>query len=567
MHISAHEKSLSKLLAFGMFATTIFLVSGSVTDPVNTPKLLILGIFSCAALGLLSATPLRSSFFKNKLILISTILFTLAMFASVIFSHSPLPQNLYGSFGRNNGLICYLFLLFIFIAYLPSRNTKSFDYLLRALLFSGYLNLAYGAWVIAFGDFIGWYNPYKGILGTFGNPDFISAYFGIFFSVCVALLVSKKSSKIYRISMAVVLPLTFFEILKTHAIQGRVVAVLGTGIVGFFLVRVYRNKIWLSAYLLFSLAVGSLALAGALQHGPLVKYIYKVSVSLRGQYWLAAWNTGSSHPVTGVGMDAFGDWYRRTRDIRAITLPGVNTIVNTAHNVWMDMFAFGGWPLLLTYLLILMAPAISIIRILRRSKNYDSIFVGLTVAWIGYQAQSLISINQIGLAIWGWALGGALVAYEVATRTTTDVPTEELKAKGKQGRQRQDNQQGVGVLAAAGGALIGLLIALPPFTADAKLRSAQLSRLLPPLEASMEASYFNPANTTTYLTNIQTLEASGLFDLSHKYALIAVKWNPENFELWKALYSVKNSTSSERATALANMKRLDPLNPDVTSTQ
>jgi hypothetical protein len=81
----------------------------------------------------------------------------------------------------------------------------------------------------------------------------------------------------------------------------------------------------------------------------------------------------------------------------------------------------------------------------------------------------------------------------------------------------------------------------------------------------MKPGYFNPQNSTKYLTNIQVLEGSNLFELSRKYALEAVSWNPEAFELWKVLYLIKNSTASEKALALQNMKRLDPLNPDVTS--
>ena len=65
--------------------------------------------------------------------------------------------------------------------------------------------------------------------------------------------------------------------------------------------------------------------------------------------------------------------------------------------------------------------------------------------------------------------------------------------------------------------------------------------------------------------NIQQLESSNLFDLSHKYALEAVKWNPESYDLWRILYFIKNSSAQEKALALENMKRLDPLNPDVTS--
>jgi len=85
------------------------------------------------------------------------------------------------------------------------------------------------------------------------------------------------------------------------------------------------------------------------------------------------------------------------------------------------------------------------------------------------------------------------------------------------------------------------------------------------IEESMSSGFYNLPNSTKYLNNIQTLEGSNLFDLSHKYALEAVKWNPEAFELWKVLFLIRDSTADEKALALENMKRLDPLNPDVTS--
>lgn len=560
------EKSLSKLLASGMFFTTIFLISGSVTDPVNAPKLMSLSVLACSSFSLIIFTDLRVRLFTEKKILLVSALFLMAMISAVLFSNSPLSQNIYGSYGRNNGLLCYLFLGVILLGYSSLRSRRSFDLLIKALILSGFVNLAYGGWVIAFGDFVGWYNPYRGILGTFGNPNFIGAFLGMFFSVYIALAAGKQSSTKLRISLVFVLPLTILEILKSNAIQGRVLAALGLGIVGFFFLRSYSSRFWTGVYSIFTIVVGSTALAGALQHGPLVDYIYKTSVSLRGQYWLAAWNTGSTNPVTGVGMDSFGDWYRRSRDVRAITLPGVNTTVNTAHNVWMDMFAFGGWPLFLAYLFLLTFPLIAIIKVMRRNKDYNPTFVALTVGWICYQVQSLISINQIGLAIWGWALSGALVGYEIFTRNTSDLTAGSLKNIGSSSRSNAERQQVLGFMAIAGGAVVGLVVSLPPFTSDVKFRSSQIVRTLPALQETMDIALFNPASTNKYLINIQTLEASNLFELSHKYALLAVEWNPESFELWKTLYYVTNSTQQEKSTALQNMKRLDPLNPDVTST-
>ena len=557
------EKLITKILSIGAALTTILIISGSVTDPVNTPKFVAIGVTGFAALGVLLYSGTRGFLKERKLVLLMILLFITAIILAFISSDSPITQNLYGSYGRNNGLFTYLFLSSSFVSVLALSSSSNFESLIKSLLFAGIINIIYCLWVIMFGDFIGWSNPYGNILGTLGNPNFIGSFLGIFFTAYLAFALSKASSKIMKYSLLVVLPVTAFEIYDSRAIQGRVVAVLGVGILGFLLIRSRFSNVVTIVYIFSGSIAGLFGLFGALQIGPLTNYIYKTSVSLRGQYWLAGWNTGESHPLTGVGMDSFGDWYRRSRDSHALELPGANTVVNASHNVPLDMFAFGGWPLLLTYISIMGFAAFASLRLILRNKAYDPILAVLVTAWAGYQVQSIISINQIGLALWGWLLSGALIAYERSTRPEAMAPiqppgqfTKKLKSQAIQPQL---------VLIALVGGVVGLLIALPPLTADAKWRSAQLARTVPGLEDSMKSSYFNPQNSMKYASNIQALEQSGLFDLSHKYATEAVRWNPESFELWKFLYFIKNATPEERSLALENMKRLDPLNPDVTS--
>jgi hypothetical protein len=353
-------------------------------------------------------------------------------------------------------------------------------------------------------------------------------------------------------------------IFESNAIQGRVVGLSGVAIALFLYLRSKFGLIVQGLYVFAISVAGTFSLLGALQIGPITSYIYKVSVSLRGQYWIAGWNTGEAHPFTGAGMDALGDWYRRARDVRAIELPGVNIVVNTAHNVFLDMFAFGGWPLLLSYTLITLLGARSLLRLIFRSKQYDPILAVFATAWTGYQLQSIISINQIGLAVWGWVLTGALISYE---KITSQSVGEEAPTSGgvKSRKVNSTDQQTKIVLSSSICGLVGLLIALPPFTADVKWRSAQVLRSVEALEDSMKPSFFNPPNLVKYLNNIQLFEENNLTDLAHKYAVESVEWNPESYDLWRALYFVRNSSPEEKALALKNMKRLDPLNPDVTA--
>lgn len=560
MELLKQETVLSRILALAAGITTVFIISGSVTDPVNVPKLLTLGVFSCASASVLFASKLRFRLKESKFAVFFVLSFLVFSFITVLNSDSPFTQNFYGSYGRNNGFLTYLFLAFLLISALTLR--QHFDSIAKSLILAGIVNVAYCLWVVSFGDFIGWSNPYGNILGTFGNPNFIGSFLGIFFAASLSMALNTQSKKSIRVFFLLILPVTAYEILKSHAIQGRVVAALGAVIVGFLYIKANFGKTLLVLYSALSSIIGVLSILGALQIGPLTEFIYKTSVSLRGQYWLAGWNTGKSHPFFGVGMDSFGDWYRRSRDAHALVLPGPNTVVNASHNVPIDMFAFGGWPLFATYILIMGLALLAVVKVVLRTKTFDSTIAILVSAWIGYQVQSIISINQIGLAIWGWLLSGVLISYEISTRATSEGNQNSLTTSAKPKRKIELDPRLL-VLGTIGG-LVGLLLALPPLIADSKWRAAQLTRNVQPLEETMVPGYFNPQNGTKYLANIQALEQSGLFELSHKYALEAVSWNSESFDLWKALFLVKNSTTAEKNLALENMKRLDPLNPDVT---
>lgn len=566
MHDLVKEKTLTRLISYGSALITIFLISGSVTDPVNAPKLLILGAIGFGVFALVLQSGFSRLLKENRAIVLCLAFFSVAMVSTVALSKLPFSQNFFGAYGRNSGLLTYISLSMFLIGTLTIRSNENLRSVLIGLGIAGSVNLVYCLWVIFFGDFIGWSNPYGNILGTLGNPNFIGAFLGIFFSICVAYIFESKSNLQVKLILSAMSLVAFFEIYKSHAIQGRVVAALGLGVVILFFIRSRFSNSITSLYSILFLGVGTLAALGALQIGPLTKYIYKYSVSLRGQYWLAGWNTGMENPIHGVGMDGFGEWYRRSRDIQALTTPGVNTVVNAAHNVFLDMFAFGGWPLFLSYIGIVLIGGISMVKVAARSKSYDPVFVAIAVAWLGYQLQSVISINQIGLAIWGWVLTGALIAYERNTRLPQDgtlANTEPLqKIKGKKGSQT--SVVGPGLVSGIG-IVIGAIIASPPLASDAKWRSAQLAQSVALLEQSLTPSFMNPQQTTRYLVSIQAFESSNLPDLAHKYAQAAVKFNPDNFELWKVFYLIRAATPEEKAIALENMKRLDPLNPDVTA--
>jgi O-antigen ligase len=556
------ESAIAKILSFGAATTTLLVVTGSVTDPVNSTKLFALGIVACALFFTIAMRVGEKKLDTGKFLPVVLLVFILTSLAATVVSKSPLKQNIYGTYGRNTGFFTYLFLCILFLAGSFLSREKSFRLISRGLLITGLLNVIYGAWVLAFGDPINWNNPYGALLGTFGNPNFISSFLGIFGGGLFALLLLENQKLWKRLSESALLVVTFYQISETNSIQGYVVFSACIGYVLLARILGSRFKKFALPYLVMLVAAGALAILGALKIGPLSTFLYQGTLAFREQYWRAGINMGLSNPFTGVGMDAYGDNYRLFRELTALTTPGVQVVTNSAHNVFIDIFASGGFILLSCYLILTITAAISLFKVLARKDKYNLSFTVISSSWFGYQLQSLISINQIGLAIWGWLLGGALIGYERMTRV-------EFVAQNIQGKKARKKSEGESIFSAnllAGiGAVVGAVIAVPPLSADISFANSTKTGNYEIVKSALNPTYLHPESSARLVNMVQILENGKLYQQAREFALIAVKYNPNNFDSWFALHSINLSTTEDKALALKNMKRLDPRNPDVTS--
>ena len=556
------EKILGKLFLIGLSLTTLVVWSAGVTDPVNVPKFFVVGGVASGLIALLSFKDWQNLLSKSSAVLIFVAIFIVAAISSLIQCKAPFTQSIYGAYGRNNGFLLYLFLSMIFIASLASSKEKTFESLVSALFYSGLANVIYCSWVIVFGDFIGWSNPYGNILGTLGNPNFIGSFLGMFSAVILAQIFSRKLFGLSTVLYFLLLCLTLFLIYKSHAVQGRVLFIAAFFIIFFYFLRSRFESRWPSIiHLGVSGTLSILGALGALQKGPLSGLVYKESVSLRGQYWYAGFQMGKENPLSGVGFDAYGDWYRVVRRSSALIRPGVDITSNTAHNVFIDLFAFGGLPLLLSYLGVIVYVIKSIIVYSRRHRDFDPLFVALVAAWLCYILQSIISINQIGLAIWGWALGGGIIAYTQMQKLTETESVKPLRITSVKVKQKQKIfspglRAGIAII-------IGLLMSVPPLSADMKWRAAQISRNATQVADALEPSYMNPVSSFRYVSTIGAFIDSQLPDLALRYTEKATKFNSRSFESWRLYTFIETSTESQRLTALRKMKELDPLNPTI----
>jgi hypothetical protein len=230
---------------------------------------------------------------------------------------------------------------------------------------------------------------------------------------------------------------------------------------------------------------------------------------------------------------------------------------NAAHNVFLDISSYGGFPLLIVYVFLVALVVVSAVKVLKRETSFNPAFAGLVGGWIAFQAQSIISINQIGLAIWGWILSGLIIGYEINTR---DKVISALVAKKGKSASNPGQLNAGSVVALFVAFVLGVLVSMPPYVASARYKGAQETGNPKVIQ---EAAYIWPVEAGRMIQIAVALNENKLETEALKVSLDATSRFPNNYLAWAALNIMKSATAEQKAQALAQMKRLDPLNPDL----
>jgi O-antigen ligase len=548
--------SLGRVIGWGLIAATLLVTPLWAIDPINPIKMLAVVATGFMCVGLIVANRKSVSWGRYKTVGGLIVAFVVWQILVVLISGGEIYQQLFGSQGRNTGFITYLAFSFIFVGSVIASGADLLKRLAVVVFVVGSASLAYGVVQAMGGDPISWVNPYSPVFGFLGNPNFQSSLLGVLGAVAFAQLLVKGLKIQFKVLIGVYLLVTLYVIKETHSQQGFLVLALGIGVVvGLYLVQLNRGLG--VGYGLLSVLGFFAVLFGTLNKGPLASFLYKDSVTYRGDYWRAGWNMTVNHPIFGVGMDSYGDWYRRSRTLAATLRRGPDTTSNAAHNVFLDISAYGGFPLLIIYLALMVLVIISGVKVLKRSTGFDPVFVGLFGGWVAFQAQSIISINQIGLAMWGWVLSGLIIGYEINTRGVVAVMT--ATKKGRIGSRPVQSSAG-SVVALFISFVLGVLVGMPPYLASTKYKSA--------LESSnptviQQAAYIWPLDYSRMIQVAGTLNDNKLEAQGLAVAVDATKSFPDNYAVWASLDSMKSATAEQKAAAQKEMKRLDPLNPNL----
>lgn len=528
---------------------------------------------------------------QRSVVTVAALLF-IGVVSNLMFgANNSIKTGIEGTFGRNNGALTYLCLLiFLVVAsamterYFVLQYLKMLNVLGSALSIYGLLQIL-GFDLVDYGD-TKVSNP---LFLTFGNTNFTSAFIGMSLMATISLgFIGKEQNhkkKTRNPFLLMSVALQGFVLYKAEATQGFIA--LGVGLAVFFFLLPLQS----AKGIVFEFAMrgrkytGMLLLGisflGVFGIGPLSVMFASGARSLQDRYyhWIAGLSMFRDNPVFGVGLDSYGDWFKayRTRDSIEF-LETTRGFSNDAHNVYVQVAATGGLFFLIPFVLITFLVLFKVIRHLF-SKEFSIEFLGVFSIWLVFQAQMIVSINQVGIAIWGWIAGGILINASFWDRKSDNVLSKlqeridiNDKLISKKGRNYVN---GISQFVTLSLLLYNFLLLIPDH-----VREIQMKYVLIEYDETLQNSSSNRALVESVAKNllgfakqssepvlrflsIEQLLLGGFTKEALEIATLTSKEFPREIDAWDAVAFIYENTGRPDLAIEARRKQfeLDPLNP------
>jgi hypothetical protein len=556
--------------SFLVFSASTIVLPWFLIDATTVPKFAFVGIYAFFLLRFYFPNLSIGSegILKSVNEVWPIFLFATFILLSFRFSNSFWTQQIFGAYGRNTGISLYIFLSVIAVRFAWERDESVFRRSLNCFLWTGFcVNLYYIAQYFNL-DFASWENSYETPSSFLGNPNFVSSYSGLALGFGIATLTDKNSIfsrglisrfPAYRQEFFTVLvSLSSLFVLTTNgSAQGLIVAAIVPGVYYFFITVLNIRTIIKrflgrksTAYifpLILSGLVTSFILTLANTWGTLLS---RYDLQIRFSYWRTAARIVREYPF-GVGLDSLGDYYL---EFRASDDLAINSFVNAAHNVPLDLFVGGGVFLFFSYVILVTFTFYRSILSIVEKRGTNRVELLTFACWIALLAQSLISINQISLALWSFVFMGILLSFSKRSKASMELLETHFKKN-----TRRNSEPKVKSFSAATSTLglIALFVAILPLRSDFAFRESLYSQNLSIIENSARAF---PTNTSRLNFAAETLCLNGDPEGALRLTKFAVSLNSRDMFSWRLLLSLPGDSEEHRKVSL-RLQVLDPKNP------
>ena len=516
----------------GGFLITLYFNS-KIQDPFNSPKMWLLVLIATWLIGHLiqDIRKIKSS----RLVSRSTLLvcgFLFALLISAIFTDLNYT-SFFGENQRRNGWITYFALGTFFISaalYIRMENIRRFIFVSTA---TGLTLSIYGMLQISGIDFVSWNNPYNAVISTVGNPNFAAAIMAVMAIIIFGPVLQSGFSVILKSLFLVTFFFILYVIYLSDARQG--LLALGLGLAFYINLFIYlkNTKIGVIVSGLFGI-VGVGSILGMLQIGPLTDLLYKSSVTVRGYYWRAGLEMFKSEPLTGIGVDRYGAYFKEFRESTYPLNYGFTITSSNAHNVPIQIFATAGMFAGVLYLALMAFIFYQGVKTIRKVDSEKKLLIGgIVSAWLAFQAQSIISIDNIGISIWGWILSGIIIGL------ANEVDSKEVNVDNVDKKQFRDlkkirlMQPVISGLAT----LLAILLIVPLYRAESNMYQERMR--------------FDPTNSAN---------TGPLIEYANK--IFNGKLVDPNYKLTSTTYLFSVGANNEAVVELEKIVKSDPRNQD-----
>lgn len=204
-----------------------------------------------------------------------------------------------------------------------------------------------------------------------------------------------------------------------------------------YIARVHAPASWLAHRRAIAIGAAGVAVvavaAGARTALGYVQTGWRTGFLERGDFYRAAFAVWRDNPVFGSGFDTFALDFMHYRPL-SHALNREPWTTSSVHSVPLGMFTTGGLVLGLAYLAFVALIAITLIRCLRATAGQNRVLVGAVgAAWLAYQTQSLVSVENVSLLSLHVATSGLIVALAIEhgvlrTSRTATIPADQSRA-------------------------------------------------------------------------------------------------------------------------------------------
>lgn len=564
--IKTSDKSFQIFLLLGIFVTATFVTPWHNFEASVVPKLASLTIFAgLGCLFLLKSKNLKV--ISSKLFFFSNILGILLAMVNLLINNQFFSERVFGVQGRNAGALTFISLMLLTIcAYCVSEHVDYRKIVLSIKLSAFVISLYFVVQIQGY-DSASWQDVYGKPSSTLGNPNFVSAYLAIGLVVTLPLLTSRSTSWVAKAMALFTSIIELYVIIEIQAFQGFLIIIAAVLFMAVNQAVRVVHRLRINLYFIVSFCVlltGTVSLFILSFSAYLGLELY--TVKARIEYWTTGIRMAVDSPIFGQGFDFYGENYLRFRtqssDPLTLGLGG-----NSAHNYFIDIAAFAGFPLLICVLLPIwmvlsqqIADLIKSAKTLHNDHGFSPFKLGVFLAWLGFLLQALVSPINIALAYLGFILTGFLYQHSKEKQYKPKVIPMSSKNTGK---FMISNSDGYIFKLISWLLFLPLAIAIPilgiqPFVSDAKFRKA--------LEQGNGYSIYKISMNQP--KNFQRMEYASKIFLENKLQNLAlpiirvmVEENPENIRGWKLLEGASD-LEAEKLLARLRIRALDPWNPE-----